>query len=477
MNATHPLTAAQLGIWQGQQASPDVPYIAAQYIEVHGDLDVELLQAATDQGSRELESATVVLEGTPTQPQWRVVPDIDDALVHIDLRDETDPVAAAQKWMANDFSQPRDLFADRLIAAVVLTVGDDHHYWYSRVHHVVMDGAGAAALIRRIVQIYNHLRAGNTPPPSGALPLTELYAAQDRYRSSTRFEADAAYWRARAHELPEPARLTTRTAPPSAVPVIARAYATAEVTSSVEALAASSGGTVASVLIAAFGLYLSRCTSFDDVVLSVPVSGRTTARDRASGGMVSNVLPLHIRISDGENAVEYSQRVRAELSGVLRHQKYPFHEITSTRSGFGPVVNVMTFETALELGQTTTDFHVLSSGMVDDIVLNLYPPLPGGGIRIDLEANPALYTEYQVRGHLDRFLHVLAEFAELNDGALRELSVLTAAERSALVPRSAEQVSQTATLPELLRGVPDDTAVICGDIHLTYRQLRERIDL
>lgn len=474
MSPTHqPLTAAQQGIWDAQLALPDVPYVNAQYIEILGHLDVPTLRAATDRGSRELESATVVLHATAGYPQWQAVPDIDDALTHVDLRGETDPVAAAHAWMLADYSRPRDLFTDRLISAAVLTLSDTHHYWYSRVHHLVMDGAGAAALIRRIAELYNHQLAGTDAPPTRALPLTDLYAQHTAYLTSPRYDADADYWRRHAASLPEPVRLASRTAPPRPVPLVARSALTTAATAALTELAARSGGTVASALISAFALYLGRSADANDIVISVPVSGRTSIAARASGGMVSNVLPLRVRLDDTATTTQLATAVRTALTGILRHQKYPYHDIAAP-TGFGPVVNVMNFETGFTLGDASTDFHVLSSGMVDDLALSIYPPLPGGGVRIELEANPAIYSDDDIHAHLRRFLQLLDAFTD-PAATVGELTLLTANEREQLVPQRSTETPEPATLPQLLRGAPDDTAVACAEVQLTYRELGERI--
>ena len=43
-----PLSPAQLGMWFAQHLDPEVPISIAQYVDLRGELDVELLREASD---------------------------------------------------------------------------------------------------------------------------------------------------------------------------------------------------------------------------------------------------------------------------------------------------------------------------------------------------------------------------------------------------------------------------------------------
>src|SRR5690606_34972885 len=80
--------------------------------------------------------------------------------------------------------------------------------------------------------------------------------------------------------------------------------------------------TFATVIVAAFAAFLARVTGESDVVLSLPVSARTTVKLRRSGGMVSNVVPIRVAAEPDDTAVQIRERVQLELTGALRHQRY-----------------------------------------------------------------------------------------------------------------------------------------------------------
>ena len=49
---------------------------------------------------------------------------------------------------------------DRPIRAAILRVADDHYFWYTRAHHVIMDGFGAVTFMDRVATIYSAMVEG-----------------------------------------------------------------------------------------------------------------------------------------------------------------------------------------------------------------------------------------------------------------------------------------------------------------------------
>src|SRR5258708_1013808 len=74
-----PLSAGQRGLWLAQQLSPDVPICEAQYVELHGDLDVDLLREKTIQAGREFQSGYLRLVAVEGEPHQLFDPSLDSA--------------------------------------------------------------------------------------------------------------------------------------------------------------------------------------------------------------------------------------------------------------------------------------------------------------------------------------------------------------------------------------------------------------
>ncbi|MFC0450890.1 non-ribosomal peptide synthetase [Rhodococcus jostii] len=479
-----PLSHAQKGLWFAQQLDPNVPILVAQYVELRGPVDVGALKWASEQGSFDIESPGVRLVDYAGEPYQLADETIEDELAYVDLRSRENPVAEAHRWMDERRRRPMSVYRDRLISATLLHLGRDHYFLTTFAHHLILDGYGAMVLMNRVAELYTHAVERTEAPPSKALPLRELYEAEDAYPKSRRFEIDRTYWAERTQNLPEPSRLTDRQSTPSAVSLLASRVMDPVVVDEMGALAREWNSFEVPIVVAAFAGYLSRMTGNAEVVLSLPVSARTTAGARRSGGSVANVVPLRIAVDPHGRTQDLVRRVQLELTGALRHQRYRYedilHDMRSTSQvsrGFGPMVNIMMFHTETWWGEVLGELNVLTAGPVDDLAVAIYPGAAGQNVRVDFEGNPAVYERDELAGHHARFLDYLGGFvgadAQMTVGSL---PLLTHDELDALAPLTGPPAVAPLTLPDLLDLTVDSDSVAlrCGDAEMTYRALHER---
>lgn len=348
-----PLSSAQRGIWFAQHLLGDIPLTIAQYIDVHGDLDVDAFADAGAATGREIGTAMLRLFEHDGQPYQVIDPDLNDRATVLDLRESPDPEAAALAWMRAEYQTPLDMLEDRLIVCAILRIADARYFVYTRIHHVVLDGFGATTFSNRIAERYTAAKEGREPASFPVSALHEIVEDENRYRESRRFETDRGYWADRVRDLPHPIGLSGRAAPVGPHPVRYSAPLPGEVSASVEKVVArDEQATFASVVIAAFAAFLARVTGEADIVLSLPVSARTTVKLRRSGGMVSNVVPIRVSVDPADTAPDITIRVQLELTGALRHQRYRHEDMRrdngrggADRGFFGPAVNIMMFGT------------------------------------------------------------------------------------------------------------------------------------
>ncbi|MFN3540561.1 MAG: amino acid adenylation domain-containing protein [Rhodococcus sp. (in: high G+C Gram-positive bacteria)] len=461
-----PLSAAQMNIYLAQQLAPDVPFTIAQYVEIHGDIDPAVLIRATDIACRRLESPAVrigVEDGHPYQWSDLRVP---YAMIYRDFTDRDHPIEDAQRYMDEQYRQPVDLVRDQLIASDIIKVGPCHYYWYSRAHHIVMDGLGAISVQERTAAVYTALVEGTEIPKTRAIGVREIYDYEAAYPDSSRYETDRQYWLGRLDghlEAPRLAGSPSEPAAPSGVTVSVGAVLDADLTEAVAAVAHRYNSSDVPVVLATFALYLARMTDTEDVMLSLPVSGRATTKLRESSGMMSNVVPLRIGVEPGVTVEELLRRIQVELTGALRHQRFRVEDMqratgdgtgsaAAGRGVFGPTVNIMMYNSTIRLGDVIGEYRVLSSGPIDDMMVNVYPGVAGTSTRVDFLGNPALYTTDELEAHHRRFLALLHEVVHAPEGlAVSELEVLGADEKAALLGASATATVTPAPLSSLLK--------------------------
>nr|WP_231137850.1 non-ribosomal peptide synthetase [Rhodococcus opacus] len=483
-----PLSAAQRGMWFAQHLLGDVPIVIAQYVEVGiADLDIGLLARIGPAALRELGTGLLRIVEWDGEPLQTVDESLGFEMTHLDFRSDSDPRAAALAWMRAECSNPIDLLHDRLIRSAMLRVADDCYFWYSRIHHIALDGFGAMTFMNRAAELYTAAVEGRAPAEFTASGLREVVEEEARYRTSSRFETDRKYWAERSRNLPPTISLAGRAAEIGPQSLVSSAPLSAATTAALQSLTGREpGATFATAAVAAVSAFFSRLTGQDDVVLSLPVSARTTSRLRRSGGMISNVLPIRLSVGEETTSVDLMRCTQLALTGALRHQRYRHEDIRrdagvlgGRRGFFGPSINIMMFHDEIRLGPSIGRLHVLTTGPVEDLAVNIYPGVAGDVAQVDFEANPNLYTEQELRGHHARFLEFFAAFAaSAATDRIAVLDVLHADERADLVPCRGPQAEPERLLPDLLAdgvaAAPDAVAIRASGREVTYHELDQR---
>ncbi|MCS0602714.1 amino acid adenylation domain-containing protein [Streptomyces sp. LP11] len=480
-----PLSGAQEGLWYAQRLAPgSAAYNTAEAVEIHGALDTGLFETALRRTVAEAGTFALRFADTDDGPRCGPAPDADDWPLHrADVRDAADPETAAWELIRADLATPVDTDKGPLFAHTLLTLAADRHIWLLRAHHILLDGYSYKLLGRRLADLYNALAEGREPGPGGFAPAARLQTEEAAYLASERRDRDREHWAGRLAGLPEPARLTRRTAPPRA-PFLRR---TAELAAlDADALSAAAGRldvTRTDLLTAAVAVYLHRMTGADDLVLGMATMSRLGSAALRTPGTASDVLPLRVTAQPGTPVAEFARTVAAELAALRRHQQYRGESIRrdlgllgTGRRLYGPVLNIVPFTEDLDFAGSTATWHHLSGGAVDDLQISVRPGTRPDTLWFAFDANPDLYDEDELALHRDRFLALLRHLAQVAPtAALADLDLLLPGEHPRDLP--VRELPVTATLTELFErqagARPGQVAVTHEGAHLTYGQLNE----
>ncbi|MCX4092259.1 non-ribosomal peptide synthetase [Nocardia sp. alder85J] len=504
--AEYPLSVAQLRWWVAQQLYPDVPNTIAMYLDMVGRMDVDLLRHCAAQAAWELQSPHVRFRLVDGQPRQYLDPNAFDVPRVEDVSERPDPVAAAAEIMERDYRLPLDLLRDRLSLATLFRVGPDHHLLYLRSHHIVLDGVGTVAVLRRTSELYavtvdpasfgdedaaraltamrtgEHRAKWRTGITATARPMTvpEMLDDERAYRDSSRSRTDSEYWHEQLSGGGEVVGLAGRRAAPMPRPHRIEATLPEATALRLEAAQERSGASFPELTVAAFACYLAAMSGNEDVVLSLPVAARASAALRRSAGSVSNVVPLRlcaIRTGTVAGAVE---QVRTRVIGALRHQRYRYEDMLYdrgdqqvVRGGFGPVLNALGMIEQLQLGAMTAQARLMSLGMVEDLLINGFQLGPDArAASIDMQGNPALYSAETLAWHHRTFLEYFHRFL----GAEPDRVVHTLDPAPAPVAAGRPRADERRLLPDLLcaNAGSDAVALSDGDRSWTYRELDQQ---
>ncbi|MGV9672577.1 amino acid adenylation domain-containing protein [Gordonia sp. NPDC003504] len=497
---TIPMTAAQRGIYYAQQLDPDVPMSVAAYAEFHDAIDGEVMRRAVAATAAETESGLLTLVDTEDgEPLVRVDRDRVIPLGRRDFSSEPDPRAAALAWIDDHRSRSTDLMTDSLLETYLLTLGPQHHIWYCWGHHLAFDGYAAMYMMLRVAAHYTALSDDVTVAPATTASMSQVAEIDRTWRESDRYAAAREHWAAVLHDPSgEPAEitsLTSHTAAAARVATVHPAELTEPLVAAIRSAGTAHGVRPASVISAAAALYLALLNNRDEAMFSLPVACRDADILRTSAGLTSNVVPIRVSLhgNGGPRSVaELMGATNTEIKHALRHQRFRHEEITGDvlgntggrRGFFGPMVNVMLFFEHIDFGSLRGELNVLSTGPVEDASINVYDGFTGG-MRLDLEANPNLYSEAEIATHHRRFIDFLDRFVHADPQCpVTAITLPGADERSAITAastgESVELGDQTVVdlVDDAAARFPDRPALVDATTGttLTYAQFTERAD-
>ncbi|QMV12148.1 non-ribosomal peptide synthetase [Streptomyces lincolnensis] len=469
-------------MWFGQRLDPAGPaYNVGEYTEIHGPVDPALLRAAI----------RAVVDATETL-RVRFVADDDtvrrivEAAPHwdlpvVDLTGEDDPRTAAETWRAADFTTPFALDRAPLFRYALLKFADDHWIWYQRYHHIAVDGYSCSLVAARVADAYTALAAGTAPAPPPA-PLAALVAEDAAYQAGERHASDRTYWTEALADRPESVSLSTRPSRVAGRFERRTGHLPQAAGDLVHACAAGAGTRWSRVVLAATAAYLHRLTGAREIVLGLAVTGRESETERATPGMASNVLPLRLTVRPDTTVHDLVRQTASATRDLLAHQRYRGEDLRREldwpqdgRRFFGPVVNIMAFGPELRFAGHPTTRHNLSTGPVEDLAVNVYDRADTDGIRIDLDASPAHYTDAELTAHHRRLIHFVERFAAEPAACVGTLELTLPRERTSARLDGAPARGGEATVPELIAAAgPDATAVVHGERSISYRELSRR---
>ncbi|MFF6785143.1 amino acid adenylation domain-containing protein [Streptomyces sp. NPDC012510] len=485
----HPLSPSQSGIWYAQKLDPDSPaYNCLQYLDIRGDIDVRVFVEAVRLVVQEADGLHVCFDGRADPPRQILLTPTAPRIPLHDLTHEPDPLAAAQQWMRNNVRVPFDLEAGHVCDFAVLQVAPGRTVWVQRYHHAVGDGYTFTLIAHRVAEVYRALRAHRAVPGTRFQPLGAALDEVARYRASAQFADDRAYWHKRFADRPEPLDLTEGSGTALAAHEVRRtAFSlSAERYQSLRAAAREAGTNFSRLLIAAMAGYAHRMSGREDVVVGLASRSRQTPASENFPGMMSDVLPLRLRVGATTTWTELLGDTRVAVAEAVAHHRYRSEDVRQElgwperRRFAGPLVNLVPPLGEIDFGSASATLHNLSIMPTEDLSLCCYLH-PGGDLRLTLDVHPDRCDEKGLADHHERLTTLLQE---LEPDFLR--SPVTAS--PFLGPVERERLLETwneaplplpdAPLGELFRKqaarTPDAVAVAGDGTQLSYGELDAR---
>ncbi|WP_239134558.1 condensation domain-containing protein, partial [Rugosimonospora africana] len=409
-----PLSPAQRGIWFADQVdAAQRNYNIGARVDISGRIDTATLQTAVRMAIEETDALRLRFVDEDDGPWQYVETSARSELSVVDLSSSPEPRTAADHWIQRDLMRPVPIVGAELSRWALLKTGPDESTLYLRFHHIAIDGYSVFLVARRVADIYTGTLDGTAREFPPADSFEQILHDELSYSTRKSCQRDKKYWSGRLAGA-APLTLAGTAAPASETFLRTTTYVSSAQTKALREVAENLGSSPAGIVLAATALYLNRTAVDGESRLGLVVSRRMNPMALRVPCMMADILPLVLAPRPSQSLRDILRETSRETSQVLRHQRYRSEDLkrdldlvgTGDRL-FGPVVNVMEYDGRLNFGECQASIDGLLAWPVDDFAINVYSNQASSQIRIDFDANPAVYTETDLANHQRRLLAML----------------------------------------------------------------------
>jgi hypothetical protein len=331
MNRPSPLSYAQERMWFLNQLDPvSTMYSGVRATRWRGRLDRQALARSVGEILSRHEVLRTRFPLGDTGPEQVVEPPRAHELPLVDLSrgGPASAIAEAHEWLRTESGRPFELTRETPFRAALLRLGPDDHVLALTIHHIAFDRWSRSLLLRELGHLYTAMVAGSDSPlPDPAMQYRD-YAESQRERIGSEQVARAlSYWREALEGAPDALRLPyDRAGRGSGAPRArqARFELSEGLVEALGNLSRRERVTLFMTLLAAFKTLLFRVTGETDLVVGVPIAGRTRMELTGLIGCFTNTLVLRTDASGAPDFRELLRRVREVALAGYTHQELPF---------------------------------------------------------------------------------------------------------------------------------------------------------
>lgn len=501
------LSPAEQRLWFVDQLEPNHPFYNLPLAAiVQGPLNTEYFwQSVQDCIARHetLRSTYHVVDGTPIRhvhQSLNLVPQ------SIDLRSHENASEILDAQIAAHSRRPFDLAEGPLLRVIHWQLSDQRHAILIVMHHIISDGWSMSVMMRELAEFYR-ARVESTVAnlPSLSVSYTDYAAWQHQYLTPQRIEPTLAFWKKRLAGSVETLDLPTdfsRPAEQDFEGATRPIHLSGEWSARLSRLADSLNVTPFSILLATYGLLLSRLSGQRDLTIGTAVANRTEPVIEDLIGFFVNTVVVRQQSAGTESFAQWVHQVHEVAAEAIEHQEVAFEQVVARLAKQRDRSHSPLFQAAFVL-QNTPDALVAADGLtilpipVDNGTtkydLTLFLSEIGGMFAGHFEYRSSLFRPETIDRFISSFTLLLQAGIESAEQTIQagddasvtidDLPVLTEDATSQILTRNVRDLADEhwtdSTIHDLfVRSValnPDSPAIRHGDRELTYRQFDQRV--
>ncbi|MFD7326302.1 amino acid adenylation domain-containing protein [Streptomyces sp. NPDC059875] len=414
-------------------------------LRLHGPLDPDALRRALQRTAQRHEALRTVFTETPQGPVQTVLDQVHIPMTVDDLTEHPDARRQAEQRAADAVLEPFDLERGPLLRVRLYRTAAQEWLLLIVQHHIVSDYWSLGILLNEIGALYASERDGTPAPAAPSLHYPDFAHWQRETLTGENLQRELDFWRDTLADAPELLELPLdrpRTAERRTRGRFHPVRFAPALTRSVRDLAGAEGATLHQAFLAGYFAALSRHIRQDDIVVGVPVAGRSRPEVQSMIGYFLNWLPIRVQVGDRPSFRELLRRVTQASNEAFAHQDLPFEMLVQALNTRRSPGSTPVFQTSFSLRDappvppaipgTTVEYADLGGGATHyDMMAELWAE--DGTVTGYLPYNDELFDDSTLGSFFDRMHRLLEDAVRRPDTPVADLDLLGAQERVRLL--------------------------------------------
>ncbi|UCH97508.1 MAG: AMP-binding protein, partial [Candidatus Aminicenantes bacterium] len=486
------LTPAQKRLYILQQMELEsIGYNMPQVLPLREEVDLEQLEKAIKKLISRHESLRTSFQIINEEPFQEIHDQVELAMAHYDLRDKQENQAQAAAEIVRGFVKPFDLSEAPLLRVGLICTTESRHLFLLDMHHIITDGTSQAILKKELLTLYS----GKELPP---LPLQYKDYAwwQNSGKQQELIKHQETHWLSLFSDEIPVLNLPNDYPRPLLQSFAGRRInfvSTEEETKHLTAIAEENGSTLYMIILSLFNILLAKLSGEEDIIVGTPIAGRLHPDAESLVGMFVNTLPMRNYPQGSKTFKEFLQEVKKHTLDAYENQAYPFDQLVekisvSRDTSRNPVFDVMF--NLLNQDEYTDNFSLVDEGGMEyyenvtaKFDLNLAGMDLGETLQFSLEYCKQLFKKETIKKIIKYFKRIVRAVITNPEQRLSKLEILCDEEKAEILRISSGKTGDTAGhctihqwFEEMVKKVPENTALVWGETWITYDQLNKKAD-
>lgn len=476
----YPLTPAQRRIYFIQRLNPESTlYNEVLPFYLFGDLDRTQLSKVFKALLERHESLRTSFHMVGEEPVQRISPEVDFELEWMERGD------ASEEGLIEAFVQPFKLEEPPLIRVAVVKLAPQKHLVITDSHHIIKDGISSVVFSEEFMKLWS-----GEALPELSIQYKDYAVWQQTDNQLAKLEEQKEFWveefAEELHYLDLPTDYT-RSSERNFEGGNLEFRLDKEKTANIKELALTSNASVFMVLLSAYYVLLNKLSHQEDLVIGVPTSGRQHTDLEGLIGMFVNTLPMRISCDPDMRFEDFLASVKEKVLACFENQTFPYDSLMEYLNlprnlARNPLFDVMFNYVGFEKPVLETENIKIQpykwNSQASRFDLTIWAREMEEGLEFTFSYAKELFNQDTIRRYAYYFQEIIEQIGSNSTQSIREISILSAAERHQLLygfNDTAVSYPKTETLVSMFETqvarTPSNVALRLGEQVMSYQEL------